>query len=473
MAKILPEALKERIRSLPERPGVYLFKDRDGRVIYIGKALSIRKRVMGHFRYYGEAFSKEGAMLERTASVDLIETPDEAEALLLEASLVRQSQPKYNSELRDDKSYPFLKITGEEYPRLLVVRGRKADGGKYFGPYTDAGLLKKAVKMLRAQFPIRTCRVLPKKVCLMYHIGQCGGPCEGKQSREAYMATVKELERFLEGRRDALVRHLTRRMKEHSSKREYEAAQVLYQQVHALRTLPSAPPREHAPALDLLRKGLELPREPRRIECFDISNIQGREAVGSMVVFVAGAPERSEYRRFRVRTVSGIDDYLMMREVVRRRYARVREEKAPLPDLVVIDGGKGHLAAAKKELDALGLEDLPILSIAKEHEHLFKPGHEAPFIFPLSSPVLHLLRHIRDEAHRFAITYHRRLHKKAAFNSALDSVPGVGPATRAKLLARVGSVRRIASLGEEELARRAGITPALARRVLAAVRPAR
>ncbi|HTL70751.1 MAG TPA: excinuclease ABC subunit UvrC [Candidatus Eisenbacteria bacterium] len=471
MARLIPGHLKERLSSLPDRPGVYLFKDKSGRPVYIGKALSIRKRVMGHFRSYGETFSKEGVLLGQVDRIDVIETPTEAEALLLEASLVKEAMPKYNQELKDDKSYPYLKLTAEEYPRLLIARGRRADGGKYFGPYTNARLLRQAVRMLRTQFPLRTCRVLPKRVCLMYHLGQCGGPCEGLQEKTNYLETVRELELFLEGRRDALVRSLTRRMKEHSKNREYEKAQALFEEIRALAAVPSPSRKEPGEkVLADLKEALSLPAVPRRIECFDISNIQGSEAVGSMVVFIDAKPARSEYRKFRIRTVQGIDDYQMMREVIRRRYARAIEEKQALTDLVVIDGGKGHLSAAKKELNALKLESLPVISIAKQHEYIFTPDREAPHIFSPTSPFLHLIRHLRDEAHRFAITYHRRLHKKEALVSILDGIRGVGPVTRQRLMKRVGGAKKIAAMPEEELAEKAGIPPAAARRILEALR---
>ena len=465
--KRVPDYLKNRIKDLPSRPGVYLFKGREGRTLYIGKAVSIRRRVAGHFRSFGETFSKEGVMLEQVSGIDCIETLSEAEALLLESSLIKEALPKYNQELRDDKSYPYLKITAEEYPRLLIVRGRKADGGKYFGPYTSAPLLRQAVRMLRRQFPMRTCKKMPKKVCLLYHLGQCGGPCEGHEDQTAYRQTVSELGRFLEGRRDALVKHLSKRMKAHSEKREYERAQALYEEIRALASvMVSGPQKEGAELLGEMQKALMLPRTPRRLECFDISNIQGREAVGSMVVFVDGRPHRAGYRRFRIRTVTGIDDYQMMREVVRRRYGKALAGKQTLPDLVVIDGGKGHLSAAKAELERLGLQDLPMISIAKQHEHLFSPEREGPHIFSAASPVLGLIRYLRDEAHRFAITYHRRLHKTEALISRLDEVPGVGPKTRQKLLARIGSPTKIRTLSEGELAERGHLDRKTARRVL-------
>ena len=468
----IPEPLKKNLQALPDVPGVYLFKDKRGVPLYIGKARSIRKRVLSHFQHYGEAFSKEGRLLSQTWRVDPVETATEAEALLLEASLVREQLPRYNQELRDDKSFPFLKITAEEFPRLIVVHGRKADGGKYFGPYTSVGLLRQAVSMLRRLFPMRTCNPLPKKVCLMYHIGQCKGPCEGLVDRAAYMATVKELELFLQGRRDVLVRNLSRRMKDYSQAREYEKAKAVYEEIRALQSVPQgrrAAPGDGDDALALLAKALGLARPPVRIEGFDISNISGKAAVGSMVVFSNGSPDRASYRYFRIRTVQGIDDYEMMREVVRRRYTRVLAEKQPLPDLIVIDGGRGHLSAAKKELDALNLSDVPAIGIAKQLEHLFSPGRVEPHVLPPSSRALQMIRHLRDEAHRFAITRHRRLHRKQAMFSVLESIPGVGPKTRQRLLRVFGSVARMAPLSLEDLRGRGKLSEDLARRVLQAL----
>ncbi len=469
-AGLIPEALKKRIEHLPNTPGTYLFKDGGGKPVYIGKALSIRKRVLSHFRSFGETFSKEGVMLGEVRAIDFIETPTEAEALLLEASLVKENQPKYNQALKDDKSYPFLKITDEDFPRLLVVRRRKPDGGKYFGPYTNATLLRQAVAMLRRLFPMRTCEPMPDSVCLMYHIGQCKGPCVKEIGRAQYAEIVKELELFLLGRRDALLKNLLRRMKEYSDKREYEKAKSIYEEIKALSEVPRTEGREKANVLNELMDVLFLPQLPIRIEAFDISNISGKEAVGSMVVFINGKPSRANYRLFRIKTVQGIDDYEMMREVVRRRYTRVLEEKQELPDLVVIDGGKGHLSAAKKELRRLNLDKLPVISIAKQHEHIFSPEREGPTILPQSSMILQLIQRLRDEAHRFAITYHRRLHRKEALISELDEVPGVGPRTREKLIKRFGSVSRIKKLSQQELRDKGNLGETLARNIVTALR---
>lgn len=468
---MLPSFLEEKIKSLPQTPGVYFFKDTHGNPIYIGKALSIKKRVMGHFRFFGEAFSKEGVMLGEVRRIDFMETPTEAEALLLESSLVKQYLPKYNQMLKDDKSYPFLKITDQEYPRLIITRGRKADGGKYFGPYTNVRLLRQALKMLRRQFPMRTCKTFPKKVCLMYHIGLCGGPCEGFQGLDEYMSRVKDLENFLSGRRDGLVKELMRRMREYSANKEYEKAKALYDSVKALSSVPAATKKvDLNKVLEDLRQLLSLEKLPQRIECFDISNISGKEAVGSMVVFEGGEPARAQYRRFRIKTVQGIDDYKMMQEMLTRRLDRSLDKNSadpwPMPDLVIIDGGKGHLSAAKEVVDEKGLSDLALISIAKEHEHLFKPDSNKPIILSLSSPILELIRRLRDEAHRFAITYHRGLHRKEAFVSILDTIPGVGPKTRQKILKTVGSTAKIKSLTPSELSAKTNIPLKTAQTIL-------
>ena len=415
---MIPEHLKARLLELPQKPGVYLFKDRAGKVLYIGKALSLKKRVASHFRFYGRDLSKEGVMLSHLWAVDILETPTEAEALLLEAALVKEQLPKYNKLLRDDKSYPFLKITAEEYPRLLIVRQRKADGGKYFGPYTGVGLLRQAVDWLRHEFPLRTCRKLPKKVCLMYHLGLCGGHVKDAQGMAEYLARVKELEFFLQGRRDVLVRQLTKRMKEYSVNREYEEANRVLSEIKALSAVSNKGEKTDLDkVLKDLQEALALPKFPKRIECYDISNISGKEAVGSMVVFIDGSAARSEYRKFRIKTVHEINDYKMMQEVIRRRFSRAILEKQMLPELVVIDGGKGHLSSVKIVMEELGLADVAVISIAKQHEYLFKPDRETPFIFPQSSPFLEMIRRLRDEAHRFAISYHRKLHRKAVLNS--------------------------------------------------------
>ena len=470
MKSNIPDDLKKRIRELPESPGIYLFKNRDKVPIYIGKALSIKKRVMSHFRCLGEIFSKEGRMLGEVRAIDFIHTPSEAEALLLEAAFVKENQPKYNQILKDDKSYPFLKITNEEFPRLLIVRRRTPDGGKYFGPYTNPRLLRQALSMLRGLFPMRTCSHIPRKVCLRYHIRQCCGPCVGAGGAASYGQIVKELEFFLKGRRDVLVKSLIKRMKAHSAKREYEQAGNIFEEIKALSEVPKVarPAKADLEVLELLRRELSLPRLPVRIEGFDISNISGTDAVGSMVVFENGKPLRRAYRKFRIKTVEGIDDYRMMREVIRRRYTRVLNEKEALPDLVLIDGGKGHLSAAKGEFEKLNLGNLPLVSIAKQHEYIFTPERDHPRILPQSSPILQLIQRLRDEAHRFAITYHRALHKKEALTLRLEQIPGLGSKTITKLLKKFGTIAAIKTRSENQLMTELGLSKKTAGNILGA-----
>ena len=343
------EDLRTKVRNFPHVPGVYIIEGRSGKPIYIGKAGDLQKRLATHFRASSRAEYKAERIQAEAANIRIIETASEAEALLLESSLVKQHTPRYNVELRDDKSYPFLKVTmEEEYPRLLVARGRPSDGSLYFGPYTSVSLLKQAVSFLRRQFPMRTCNPVPDRVCLMYHIGQCRGPCEGKIGREAYMDTVKDLVLFLQGKKSALVKYLSKRMREASGERRYEEARTYRDQIQALSSVSVArSAASRIAVLDFMQAAVGLSRYPRRIEAFDISNFTGKNPVGSMVVFEDGLPKKSDYRRFKIRWVKGIDDYKMMKEVVRRRYERLLAEKSGLPDLILIDGGRGHLSAAK------------------------------------------------------------------------------------------------------------------------------
>lgn len=459
--------LKDKISATPLSPGVYLIRDRSGRVVYVGKARLLRLRLYSHFRESARADEKEILIQRDAADVEVVQTGSEAEALLLEASLVKEFRPRYNKELKDDKSYPFLKITMEEkFPRLLVTRGRESDGSLYFGPYTNAKLLRQAVAFIRRLFPMRTCDPIPQKTCLMVHIGQCRAPCVGAIGRGEYARTVRGLVLFLEGKKQALVRRLERRMNEASAARRYEDARFCRDQIQALSTISVLrSPLDRVMVLDRMRETLGLSRYPRRIEAFDVSNFSGKNPVGSLVVFADGAPRPSEYRLFKIESVAGIDDYAMMRETVRRRYERVLAEKTGLPDLVLIDGGRGHLAAAKTELERLNLTDLDLISIAKKHEVLFKPSREAPITLPQDSAILQLLRHVRDEAHRFAIGFYRRLHKKEFRWSELDEIPGVGGRRKAALVKAFGSVSRIRDLSAGELAAARGVDRRTARNV--------
>ncbi|OGX39756.1 MAG: hypothetical protein A3C53_05280 [Omnitrophica WOR_2 bacterium RIFCSPHIGHO2_02_FULL_68_15] len=463
-------ALHDTVAALPERPGVYLMKDADGRILYVGKAVNLRKRVASYFQPSRPHEPKTRILVRQIADLEVIQTGSEAEALLYEASLIKEHQPKYNVSLRDDKSYPLIKVTvQDQFPRVFVGRGPSEPGVKEIGPFADATLLRQALRAVRRIFPFRVCRTLPTRPCLDYYMGLCAAPCAGKIGRDDYQALLERVFRVLEGQKGQVLDDLARRMQAAAAARQYEEAAKLRDQIAALTEL-TLRPRRFIPseALDDLRRLLRLPVLPRRIEGFDVSNIYGKEAVGSMVAFVDGQPDKTRYQRFKIQTVSGIDDYAMMREIVRRRY----DEPGTLPDLILIDGGKGHVAAAQEVADALGLT-VPLVGIAKEFEHLFLPGRSEPIILPPTSRALHLLQRVRDEAHRFAIGYHRHLRGRASLRSALDDIPGVGPRRRRDLLIQFGSVAAIAQASLEELTAVRGISRMLAERLLAALRRSR
>ena len=463
-------ALHDTVAALPERPGVYLMKDADGRILYVGKAVNLRKRVASYFQPSRPHEPKTRILVRQIADLEVIQTGSEAEALLYEASLIKEHQPKYNVSLRDDKSYPLIKVTvQDQFPRVFVGRGPSEPGVKEIGPFADATLLRQALRAVRRIFPFRVCRTLPTRPCLDYYMGLCAAPCAGKIGRDDYQTLLERVFRVLEGQKGQVLDDLARRMQAAAAARQYEEAAKLRDQIAALTEL-TLRPRRFIPseALDDLRRLLRLPVLPRRIEGFDVSNIYGQSAVGSMVAFVDGQPDKTRYQRFKIQTVSGIDDYAMMREIVRRRY----DEPGTLPDLILIDGGKGHVAAAQEVADALGLT-VPLVGIAKEFEHLFLPGRSEPIILPPTSRALHLLQRVRDEAHRFAIGYHRHLRGRASLRSALDDIPGVGPRRRRDLLIQFGSVAAIAHASLEELTAVRGISRMLAERLLAALRRSR
>jgi excinuclease ABC subunit C len=432
----------------------------------VGKAESLRKRVGSYFVRRGVPSPRIARMLAHVADVEVRRTGSPAEALLLESQLIKAHQPHYNVALRDDKTYPLLKITREPFPRLVATRRRLADGAAYFGPYTDAGLMHQAVQFLRRVFPMRTCRTFPKTPCLEYHLGQCLAPCAAYITAGAYQRIVEDLTAFLEGKRDHLLRDLSRRMQRAARDQRFEEAARLRDQIQALTSVIVAKEKSlTAGPLEQLQAALKLAVLPRRIEAFDISNIFGDEAVGSMVVFMEGKPHKAHYRRFRIETVRGSDDYRMMAEVIRRRYGGTLAQALPRPDLVLVDGGKGQLTAACQELAALALA-VPAIGLAKRFEHLFVPGVSAPIVLLPTSPVLHLVQRIRDEAHRFALSYHRRLRGRLATASLLDTMPGVGPARKRALLSHFGSLGRLAQATPEAVARAGRLPVAVAQAIL-------
>jgi excinuclease ABC subunit C len=492
-----PHKLQSKLGELPDTPGVYLFKDAQGRVLYVGKAASLKKRVRSYFQGRPLDF-KTQKLLERIVDVDWIVTASEHEALLLEDALIKRHQPRYNVRLRDDKRYPYLKLTAEPFPRLVITRRLEGDakqGARYFGPYTQPGALREARRVIQKIFRVRTCPLAieegqpaRKRPCLDHDLGLCDAPCVGLITQAHYRKLVDEAALFLSGRVEELIAQLKCEMQDAAERLEFERAARLRDRLQALErlalptrspaalaahsiasSLPMRASRKGCRALEELQQALRLPTPPRRIEGFDVSTLQGREPVASMVVFVDGQPKKALYRRFVIRTAQGPDDVAMLAEAVRRRLENALEgdEKfTPLPDLILLDGGKGQLTAVRAAMRELGLEGVPAIALAKEHEHLFIQGRKKPLVLPRRSEALKLLQRVRDEAHRFALEHHRRRRAKETLRSVLDEVPGIGPARKRLLLERFGSIKALREATPQELAQ-AGLPKAVAERLYA------
>jgi len=405
--------LKEKVESLPELPGVYLFKDSAGRVIYIGKAKSLKKRVQSYFTRF--LSDKTQALVAQIADVEYIISGSESQAQILEASLIKERQPKYNISLKDDKSFPWIRFSDERFPVVCICRRKKndtKDSARYFGPYTNAKLLRRAFKVIRRIFGFRSCKKMPAQPCLYFRLNLCPGPCCGAIGEKDYGQLLQEIGMFLESKYEQLIDNLTVKMHAAARQKKFEDAARFRDQIFALSAMHrGADYFDSLTEHEDLRKLLKLGSPPQRIEAFDISNISGKDATGSMVSFYNGKPDKNNYRRFRIKTVQGVDDYAMMREVVRRRYSRLKAEGRAMPDAVVIDGGRQHLLAAQDELEKLGLT-LALVAIAKEQENIYLKGRSDAVQLPSDSRALNLIRRIRDEAHRFARKYHHLLHRK-------------------------------------------------------------
>ncbi|AMX85194.1 excinuclease ABC subunit C [Geobacillus subterraneus] len=582
------DRLKEKLSVLPEQPGCYLMKDKHGTVIYVGKAKSLKARVRSYFT--GTHDGKTQRLVEEIADFEYIVTSSNAEALILEMNLIKKHDPKYNVMLKDDKSYPFIKITAETHPRLLITRKVKKDGGKYFGPYPNVQAANETKKLLDRLYPLRKCSTMPSRACLYYHMGQCLAPCVNPVSDEQNKAMVEQIVRFLNGGYEDVKRELAEKMHETAEALEFERAKEYRDQIAAIEMtmekqkmmfndfidrdvfgyaydkgwmcvqvfflrqgklierdvsifpLYQDPDEEmltflgqfYAKAHHLKPKEVVLPSDidgelarellgvavvqpkkgkkkelvelasqnaaialkeqfyfierdeertikaierlgerlgipaPRRIEAFDNSNIYGADPVSALVVFLDGKPAKKEYRKYKVKTVAGPNDYETMREVVRRRYTRVLKEGLPLPDLIIIDGGKGHLSAVRDVLEnELGL-DVPLAGLAKDEKHRTSEliAGDPPAVVPLDrqSQEFYLLQRIQDEVHRFAVTFHRQTRQKTMFHSVLDDIPGVGAKRKKALLNYFGSVKKMKEATIEEL-QQANIPRAVAEKI--------
>ncbi len=614
--------LQQRLPSVPLAPGVYLFRDATGKALYVGKASLLRQRLRSYFGAPETLEPKTRRMMAQAADLEYIVTDSESEALILENTLIKRHRPHYNSRLKDDKTYPYIKIDLKEpFPQLYFTRRVQPDGARYFGPYASARSVRRTMDLLKKLFPYRSCTkpITGKdpRPCLEYYIHRCVAPCIGAASQEEYRTIIQQVVLFLEGKVEPVVRDLRRQMAEAAQRQEYERAAILRDQIRAIERVAeeqkvSAAREEDADVIGLalaedmawvevfpIRRGqvvgrdrfvmegtqeeppsrvlanfvkqyydavtfipptlllqhpledaeaiaawlaqrrggrvsvrvpqrgekakllqmvaqnasqgmeeqrarrladtdalegamaelqeeLNLPRLPRRVECYDISNIQGAHPVGSMVVLVQGKPAPVHYRRFQIKGVEGIDDYAMMQEMLRRRFKRLgaarqqatsdgqgekgvaeakQEGWGVVPDLVLIDGGKGHLSAALQVFLELGIDFIPLASLAKENEELFITQMSEPVVLPRSSPALFLVQRARDEAHRFAITYHRKVRSRESIRSALDDVPGIGPRRKRALMLRFGTVRAIREAALDDLAAAPGMTQSLAQKV--------
>jgi len=581
----IKKQLLEQLKTVPDKPGVYLFKDTLGKPLYIGKARSLRKRMRSYFQKAHLYSPKTEVMLSRVADFDFYVTDNEIEALILECNLIKKNRPHFNVVLRDDKSYPFLAITlQDEFPRVMVTREIHRKGTKYYGPYTKAYAIRETLDTLRRIFPIRTCKgSKPGKStgspCLNYHIKRCLGPCTGEVSREEYARMIDQICQFLEGKQEQVIVDLERQMKEAAQRLEFEKAALFRNRLQAAQhilerqrivsstkedqdvfalaadeqlacvelfiirqgkligresfflrrgaedvlssfikqyylTASSIPAKILVPteiedsslvedwlsqkrrgrvhilvpkrgekkklielaaenalhsfelqktkrdferkrigqALTELKEHLNLPTLPARIECFDISTTAGKESVGSMVVFEDGQPRKEHYRKFRIKWVPGQNDFAMIKEIITRRFSHLEDDKfAFKPDLVIVDGGRPQLSAALSSLQELKREEIPVVALAKREEELYLPDRSHPLSLPPFSEALYLVKRIRDEAHRFALTYHRGLREKRMLESLFDQIPGLGPKRKRRLLEHFKSPQAVSDASVEEL----------------------
>ena len=487
----ISDKVKRKLEDLPRKPGVYLMRDKNGKVIYIGKAKSLRNRVRNYFQQstLRSADPKIKSLINSIEDLDFLVVKTDAEAILTEGRMIKEYRPRYNSSFKDDKRFLRLAIDVQSpYPRIHLVRIKKKDNRVYFGPYSSSTSARVAKDFLERRFGIRQCRPrIPDetnyKHCLDDLIRHCSAPCVARVSREEYRSRIDEAVAFLKGERPELLKELQEEMEQASEALEFEQAAAIRDSLRFLRKVV----KERAKGLktfsmlqDDAEKGLEMIREelrmkkvPQVIETFDISNISGTSAVASMVSAVDGYPNKNRYRQFRIKTIEGADDPRMMAEAVGRRYKRLRDEKKPMPDLIVVDGGITQLRASRAALDALGLSNQRIVGIAKRYEEIIWDVDNIfpPVRFPVDSPAMHILQRIRDEAHRFALTYHRKLRAKRIGESELDEIQGVGEKRKIALLKHFGSVPRLKKASLEDIQAVPGFAEKSAKELFVALHP--
>lgn len=480
-----PENIRKKLKQLPDAPGVYLMRGREGAIIYVGKAASLRKRVQSYFREstFRRADPKIRGLIKSVKDFDILVLKSEAEALLTEGRLIKEYKPRYNSFYKDDKRFPMLKIDlRKPFPKFERCRIDKKDGADYFGPYASAAAVRAALEFVEKRFGIRQCRPTRPDADTYKHcnndiIRLCAAPCIGKVTSEEYRGRVETACAFLRGERPEFIKEIRTEMEEAAVDHRFEEAAALRDMMLLLhravkeralvRKTAKVKADDAQSGLEELAEELGLPGPPKVIECFDISNISGTYAVASMVAAVDGVPMPQRYRRFRIKTVEGSDDPRMMAEAVKRRYSRLQKEQGAMPNLLVVDGGIAQLRAARAVLDELGV-NLPIVGLAKQFEELVRD--ELPSIrFPKDSPARAVVTGLRDEAHRFAISYHRELRAKRIRESALDEVPGIGKKTKERLLKHFGSFARIRKATLADLLDVPGIGPETARTIFEAV----
>jgi excinuclease ABC subunit C len=481
----LPDQVKQKLQELPDKPGVYLMRDKGRRIIYVGKAASLRNRVRHYFQQgtLRSADPKLRGLIRSIADFDFLVVRTEAEAILTEGRMIKEYRPRYNVSFRDDKRFLLLRIhPGDPWPRFEPCRLDKRDGATYFGPYSNTIAARAALEFVERRFGLRHCR--PREPgpddhrhCHADIVRFCSAPCVARITPEDYRARVADACAFLHGERPEILNELQESMKTEAEALRFEKAAALRdtllllrrtirERARGTRTLELKEEDARAGVAEL-QQVLNLPNPPRVIECFDISNISGTHAVASMVCAVEGMPARQRYRRFRIKTILGSDDPGMMAEVIRRRYRRLLEERASLPDLVLVDGGITQLRAARAELAALGLEHQPSAGLAKRLEEIYWNSDTTfpPILLPHDAAALKILQRIRDEAHRFALDYHRRLRARLIRDSVLDEVEGIGAKRKEVLLRTFGSVNRMRRASEAQLAAVPGVGPVMARAI--------